>query len=168
MHKVWEREFNNNEIDWVKVYKNNTWGLTDRKLGEFKYKIICNILSNRSIVSKWNKDITDKCKYCNNVQNTKHLLYTCPRIQVIWAVIGNIIKLDIQYKHIVLGTISDTDLVKNRNNVIFYIAYSIYKYWIQSENGMLDFNTNCLLKFIKKRFARENNVRKRKNVPGNL
>ena len=86
MQKVWEREFNT-QINWNNVYTHSIWNILDKKLGEFKYKIISNILSNRGLISKWNKEITNKCTFCNQTQNTKHLLYDCPRVQNIWILI---------------------------------------------------------------------------------
>ena len=39
MEKSWERLLNLDNIDWAKVYENQVWDITDRKLGEFNYCI---------------------------------------------------------------------------------------------------------------------------------
>ncbi len=141
--------FNFESHQWHDIFYRNIWKLTDRKLAEFKYKILCNILANRNLISKWNKDITNKCPICHEIQNIRHLLYECPRILNVWGVIGGILKLDITYKHIVIGNLEKNEFVDNRNLLISYIAYSIYKYWIQSENKIINFNRDCILSFIK-------------------
>ncbi len=53
--------------------------------------------------------------------------------------ISRILQLDISYKHIVFGTLGDSDVIQARNLVINYIAFSIFKMWIQSENNVLNF-----------------------------
>ncbi len=127
MEGVWEREFQIEKTSWKKVYMSKIWKVVDRKLAEFNYKIICNILPNRSLISKWNKNITSRCPFCNEIQNTKHQLYECPRINNIWILIGSILNMDIRYKHVVIGNLEINDYVESRNLLIAYITYAIYK-----------------------------------------
>ncbi len=49
-----------------------------------------------------------------------------------------------------VGNLEENDFIYNRNLLITYISYSIYKHWIQSQNKIINFNTECLLQFIKK------------------
>ncbi len=58
--------------------------------------------------------------------------------------------MDIQYKHVVIGNLETSDYVEGRNLLISYIAYAIYKFWIQSENQKINFTTDCIASFIKK------------------
>lgn len=150
METTWERIFDNKEINWQQIYKQKIWDLTDKKLAEFNYKIMCNILYTRAKLSKFKNNITEECPHCNQPQNTRHLMFECQRVSNIWAIVGGILKLDIQYKHLIMGDIETGDFIKNRNLVINYIMYAIYKFWIMAENKKLDFNNNCLLEFIKK------------------
>ena len=149
MESTWENEFGLEKYMWKDIYKNQIW-ITDRKVGEFKYKIICNILSNKALISKWNKEINENCDFCGLKQTTKHLLYECPRVASIWDLVSDILKVKITYKHIVIGNLEENDFIYNRNLLITYISYSIYKHWIQSQNKKINFNTDCILKFIKK------------------
>ncbi len=41
------------------------------------------------------------------------------------------------------------DIAIYRNMTISYVAYSIYKFWVMSENKKVNYTQNCLLKFIK-------------------
>ncbi len=149
MEDVWQREFNIDYHMWPAIYKNQIW-ITDRKVGEFKYKILCNILSNKALISKWNKDITENCDFCGQKQTTKHMLYECPRVFNIWELISTLLKVKITYKHIVIGNIEDNSYIYNRNLLITYISYSIYKFWVLSQNNLANFKNDCLLSFIKK------------------
>ncbi len=150
MEHVWEREFNLENYNWEEIYKRNVWNLSDKKLSEFKYKILNNILSNRSMISKWNKNINNKCPICGINQTMKHLLFDCHRIQTVWNLISSILQVTIRYKHIVIGNREEVNLIKARNLLIFYISYSIYKFWVQSENNMVNFIEANIIEFIKK------------------
>ncbi len=149
MEDVWTREFNI-EINWQNMYMTRIWKQTDRKLAEFNYKIICNILSNRALISKWNRNINENCPFCGIKQTTRHLLYDCPRVQNLWTLVGSILKLDIKYKHIILGTLQLNETTITRNLVISYIAYGLYKFWVMSENQKVNFNQDSLHNFIRK------------------
>ncbi len=149
MESTWEKEFNIEKSMWKKIYQNQIW-IADKKVGEFKYKIICNILSNKALISKWNQNITENCDFCGLKHTTKHLLYECPRVSSIWDLVSDVLKLNVTYKHIVIGNVEENEFIYNRNLLITYISYSIYKHWIQSQNDIINFNTECLLQFIKK------------------
>ena len=82
--------------------------------------------------------------FCNEIQNTKHLLYECPRVNNIWILIGSILQVNIRYKHIVIGNEPTSDFVKNRNLLFSYIAYAIYKHWVQSENNKISNVCQCV------------------------
>ncbi len=77
------------------------------------------------------------------------MLYDCPRVFNLWTLIGSILKVNITFKHIVVGNIEDNDFIKNRNVLISYIAYAIYKFWVMSENGKTNFKRDCLVSFVK-------------------
>ncbi len=149
MEEVWEREFNI-DIKWQDIYMTKVWKITDKKLAEFNYKLICNIISTRSLISRWNRNISANCPFCGIKQTTKHLLYECPRVQNIWVLISTILKVNIKYKHIVIGNTPSSEGIIIRNLVISYVAYGIYKFWVLSENQKVNFTQDCPIKFIRK------------------
>ena len=153
MHKKWENEFTLENTDWKNIYKGRVWDLKDRKLAEFNYKLlnnINNIICTKSIISKWNSSVNSLCPLCDKQHTIKHLLYECEKINNIWAIIGNILKVDIKYKHIVIGNISDNEYVQARNLLISYCSYAIYKMWIMFENDKIDYRSICMRQFIAK------------------
>ncbi len=149
MEKTWERTFDM-DIEWQKVYQNQVYNVQERKLGEFNYKLICNIINTRTNISKWNKNVNANCQFCNNRQTVKHLLFECPRVENLWKLIGNILQVNIRYKHLVIGNVVENDFILNRNLVLSYIAYGVYKFWILAENNKLRFDNDSLADFIKK------------------
>ncbi len=148
MEHAWSRDFDM-EADWGQIYMNQVWKLTDKKLAEFNYKLLCNIICTRSLISKWNKNIHANCTHCGKKQSVKHLLFECDRCENIWALIGSILNVEIRYKHIVVGNRIESDYIRCRNLVISYITYAIFKFWIMSENGKINFN-EPLHEFIKR------------------
>ena len=80
---------------------------------------------------------------------TTALLFECPRVQNIWILIGSILKVNISYKHLIIGNTGDSEAINCRNLVISYITYAIYKHWIMSENKKINFNTCDMMNFIK-------------------
>ncbi len=149
MEKSWENSFYPN-INWKSVYRNQVWGIQEKKIGEFNYKLLCNILCTRSVISKWNKNINSKCQFCGDTQNVKHLIFDCPRVQNLWQAISTILQVNISYKHIIIGNVVSNDYIASRNLVISYITYGIYKFWILAENKKLKFDTESLHRFVKK------------------
>ncbi len=75
-----------------------------------------------------------------------------PKGKNLWVNISTIINLNIRYKHIILGNIftEENELVKSRNLLISYVAYSIYKFWVMSENEKINFTNDNLVVFVKK------------------
>ena len=79
MQDVWERDFKMTNPLWHLIYKDKIWDQKDLKLAEFNYKHLCNIIYTKHKISKWNKNMNDKCDFCGEIQNTKHLLFECPQ-----------------------------------------------------------------------------------------
>ena len=59
-----------------------------------------------------------------------HLLFYCKRLNNLWRVIGEKLKLSIQLKHIIFGLQIITDITYVHNLIIVITAFSIYKSWI--------------------------------------
>ncbi len=150
MQRKWELDFNIESTRWKHIYKDRIWDVKDKKLAEYHYKLISNILCTKSVISKWNKNMDSSCPLCRQRHTVKHLLYECEKIKHIWAIIGNILKVDISYKHLIIGDHANNDFIKARNLVISYCSYAIYKMWVMSENKKINLENTCILSFIKK------------------
>ncbi len=150
MEGVWEKEFSNNNINWKTIYTNQVWKITERKIGEFNYKLLCNILCTRDKIAKWNTNISKNCQYCNSEHSVKHLLFECPRVVNLWQIISAALKFNVKYHHIILGSPVTNDYIISRNLALSYLAYSIYKFWILAENGKVRYGTDSLQSFVRK------------------
>ena len=72
-------ELENMEVGkYIKIaFQNKIKYMDDRKLAEFNYKIINNILINKAYLSKWISETNAKCSFCNQKEEIIHLLYDC-------------------------------------------------------------------------------------------
>ena len=50
--------------------------MDDRKLAEFNYKLINNILINKAYLSKWISETNANCSFCNQKEDTIFIYYT--------------------------------------------------------------------------------------------
>ena len=108
-------------------------GILCKKLSEFNYKIIHNLVYTGCILSKWKFGISSKCVVCGENETVEHMLFECDRVKNVWKRVGEILKLDISWHHIVLGLdeINAKQINVTRNNIITIITYSIYALWVK-------------------------------------
>ena len=130
MQTKYKKEFNIAKSDWEKIYLNKVKLLQDKKIAEFNYMLLNNILSNNYFTSKINKNTTRMCKTCKEeIENSKHLILDCRNVQFIWKLVSNYVGFNIKWKHIVVGFFS----VRNETTVVLnlllsFVALKIYKY----------------------------------------
>ena len=131
MQSVFSREFNfeNTHSFWSKIYIFKVLNLKIPKLAEFNFKLLHNIIPNGIIVSKWNKEVGKNCQYCNESESTKHMLFECKRVKIIWKNISNVVNVNITWKQIICGfpMFVQTQRFMYINFVITATAYAIFK-----------------------------------------
>ena len=126
-----EKEFGlQRKISWTLIYTQKISNIIDKNVAEFNYKLLHNLLSNRYLASKWNREIDKKCTLCrNDIENNRHLIYECQNVSQIWHIVGIVLRFDVKWKHIIIGFYdeinSKTILL---NNIISFIGCRIYKY----------------------------------------
>ena len=115
-----------------------------QKISEFNYKVLHNLLVTGYILSKWNKNISPECLSCGVIDTPEHLLFQCNRVKTIWNKVGTLLKVDLSWKHIVIGLHEEAekDINTVRNNILSIIAYSIYISWVKCDDS------KCTYKFV--------------------
>ena len=74
--------------------------------------------------------------FCNQKEDTIHLLYDCSFNDHIWQIVDNCLQLNIAYKQVVLGyspKLKNVN-VSRINYSITLISYLICKYWLKLLN----------------------------------
>lgn len=77
--------------------------MIDKKLAEFRYKLLHNLLCCNEKLYKWKIRNSITCSDCSEIGSVKHMLLTCPKVQEVWKIVGATLQLKIQWKHLVIG-----------------------------------------------------------------
>ncbi len=133
MEHVWSKKFNciNNSSIWENIYKEKITKEKYTKFAEFNFKLLHNILPCGNIVSKWNRNVSKFCAYCNSIETIEHIYYECPRIKSLWYDIGLKLEMNIQMKHIVIGYHDNSIITYFRNRIFTIVLYTIYCRWVE-------------------------------------
>ena len=123
---MWKNMFSVEDHVLRKAYYNKVFILVDKKIAEFNFKVLQNILPCNSNLVKWRKAQSRLCRICNVDENLMHMLFSCKFANGIWRDFMEKTGVDLSLKDIVLGT--DSKLL---NSVISIISYSIFKQWTQ-------------------------------------
>ena len=126
---MWSKLFDINFQEYkAAIYSTKIRKTKDKQLAEFNYKLLNNLLNNNKSVSTWNKNVSSLCNFCQQQEDTKHLIFECKNVKDIWKITGDFLKSNINWKHIVIGYFLDeTRTTKILNHVISYVAYLIFK-----------------------------------------
>ena len=97
MKKCWNLKFKKNcqKIDWQNVYLRKGKLIPCKKIAEFNYKLLQNLLIMGYILSKWNKNISFTCIYCHENNTPEHLLFYCNHTKIIGEDISSALKLNV-------------------------------------------------------------------------
>ena len=108
-----------------KCYKNKILSVKDKKLAEFNYKLIHNILPCNKNLKKWNKVENSKCRICDVEESIVHLVLECQFAKGIWNDLSNKTGTNVNLIDIIIGQHSIT-----LNIIVSLISYAIFKEWV--------------------------------------
>ena len=142
----YSRLFKIEKDHWNLIYKAKI-SLNNRKLAEFNYKLINDILSNYSFLFKIKARNNPNCSFCNDTENSKHLLFDCISVKSIWFEVSAILNFDVKWRHIIFGFyLEENSKVVFYNTLLSFIAYRIYKYkmYCRIDNiNETEYNVKC-------------------------
>jgi hypothetical protein len=159
----WEKLFGiSSRINWKNIYCNKIKCMHDKKVAEFNYKLVNCILNNNLSVSKWNKDVSPVCEYCQTTEDCKHLLFDCEMTKFIWEKVERFFAFNINWKSLVLGFYHERNSkTKQLNNIISTVCYSIYRYKMSCRIKQEKLSQEHLRYFVKSSLSIENCVLKK-------
>ena len=129
--KIWkEIVIDCNKDMMIIAFTNKVKNIWDKKIAEFNYKVLHNILPCPANLKRWQKSNNDQCDVCNEVCDVNHLLITCKLARYSWQLLSKTFNIDRTVKELVLG-VNQSD---NSNFVISVISFILYKYWIVSHS----------------------------------
>jgi len=119
-------------MKWEYIYMRRVKGLPDKKLSEFIYKLLNNLIMCRKVLLKWKRSDTEECPLCGSTETIKHIYFDCNLMRVVWNKVGECLKLNITWEKVILGFTEDLVIHNLRNLVISLILYVRYKFWLKS------------------------------------
>lgn len=102
----------------------------DKRLSEFNYKLLNNILNCNSFQYKCKSRSNAKCEFCPcEKEDIKHLIFECLSVQRLWQKLNSILNFDVCWKHIIIFRKKKIkNCVFKYNYIIIYVSFVIYKY----------------------------------------
>ena len=124
------RTLNIERSSWTSIYSLKVKEIFDKKVAEFNFKLLNNLLCNNIFLRKIKKSESDLCQYCKAYsEDNEHLIFNCDNVNHIWKLASKILKFEIQWKHILIGFYFEKNQkIIYLNNIISTIATIIYKY----------------------------------------
>jgi hypothetical protein len=128
IEKMWQKEFVLciDTLMWKKIYIRTCTTMTDKKLCEFRFKLLHNLLICNSKLCKWNDTVSNVCYYCNDIETTKHQLFDCAVKKMIWNQVSSMLNVDLKWKNLVLGFDEGNVIGITRNVICSIIMYCLY------------------------------------------
>ena len=130
----WETKLNipNNSLNISDIMRRKVITVEDKKIAEFNYKVLNNILVNSYLLSKWKTEVSPNCELCGEHNDTLHMLYFCDLAQNVWAKLSRNKGTAIDASDVIFGRNSQFD--QHLNFLISIIAFNIYKFWLIAHN----------------------------------
>ena len=140
--KCWQKKFSVEifQSEWKDIYKSKVWKFPVKNIAEFNYKMLHKLVYGKYEISKWKKDVSPLCSYCNKIDSIEHMLFECSIVQTIWQRLGLLLKVNLKWKHVVLGFFIDGEVRTFRYVIISIVAYGIFKTKIIYEQKELQGN----------------------------
>lgn len=72
------------DFDWSNIFKSPFQCARETALQSFQYKILHRFIPCKYNLKKWNKEDSDECKWCNDIETIEHFIFSCPHIRIFW------------------------------------------------------------------------------------
>jgi len=137
IEKTWKKEFIIciDSVTWKEIYIRACSSMSDKKLCEFRFKLLHNLLICNSKLYKWKCTTSYSCNYCNEVETTRHQIYDCAEKHCFWQKVGETLNVSIKWKHLVLGFDDSNMIGRTRNLICSIIMYTMYLHCYKVKEG---------------------------------
>ena len=102
----------------------------DKRLSEFNYKLLNNILCSNLFLEKYKIRLNAKCDHCDQEsEDIMYLIYGCHNVDRVWKSLSQIFNFSVLWKHVIVGFYEESNSKTIFLNTInTYISYKIYKF----------------------------------------
>ena len=138
--------FKKNNVTFETVCKRKLVNMREIKLKEFNYKLMFNLIPCNKNLEKWKIIDSDICDVCKDVQTTKHLLFDCSYVRILWEIMELIVGSEIFYSDILCGF--DTEKSLFADYLCTICAFVIYKDFLLHSLNKRKRPFQCNLKYF--------------------
>ena len=128
----WAAHFENENLQWEKIYSNIYTSTIDTTMRNFQYKYLFRITPTNKRLFTQKISNSNLCDFCNmDIETIQHLFWECNHVQIFWNSLHNFInntylQLDITFQTISFGLYVETDEDTLKNYILFYAKYYIF------------------------------------------
>lgn len=129
---------------WSTIFKLPFKTVRETKIQSFQYKIINRIFPCNYYVSKFKKDISDKCEVCNDYVDTlEHYFFYCNSVKIFWNSFSRWFtcltneNINIEVKDVIFGFLENTTFNHVLNFCIYYAKWHLYRQKLQGKEIFL-------------------------------
>ena len=123
---------------WNKIFTFKIKNRIENKFGHFQYNLIYNLIPCKKNLYKWKINDSDKCCFCNCVEDYNHFFLTCEKNVHFWDTFRQCLYIltrtdfDISLEHIIFGYNIDKKNCTFVNFLLIIASFSVYKARIRS------------------------------------
>jgi hypothetical protein len=116
---------------WKAIYKSYS-GIKDTRMKAFQFKVLNNLIPCNLYLKRIGKSETDKCPYCNELDDIIHFLVECPETSSTWKQLerwwNGMTNQDIviEEKDIIMGTVNNQPKHDQLSQIILATKWQIY------------------------------------------
>ena len=142
IENYWSNLFPDRPI-WTKIYETRIKNQKIKKIADFHFKLLHQVLPSQEKLHRWKISNTDTCRFgCTINETYNHLFITCPRLLSLRIFIEDILKqlgydIKLSYKILIFGYKITYTAYEQINALLSHIFYAIYKYWINNNSNIL-------------------------------
>ena len=155
----WEEIYYFVDFDWEHLFCLPYTVARETKLQSLQYQIVNRYIPTQQFLQMCKKSDTDKCIFCNKIDDIEHYFYSCERVIPVWNNLSQLFskifetRIALHSPDIIFGipNVNNDDILKSLNFCILFGKYCIYKSKIQDKAV----NFNMYKKLLKDRLLSE-------------
>ena len=126
----WLDRFHPRSINFNDIYDTKVQKLVDKKVAEFNFKLLHNILPCNSKLHSWGFYSSTACVFCNQLETVDHILFECKDVVSVWYKLLPVCNMsDINVFEMIFGGKDATT-----NWLLSLIQQKIFKRWVLYHN----------------------------------
>ena len=126
----WLDRFNTRHINFKDTYYNKVKRLRDKKVAEFNFKLLHNILPCNSKLHSWGIHHSNTCAFCDQIETVDHILFSCKDVVHLWNKLLPLFNMNDLNIYEMIFECSDLTMTW----VLSLIQQKVFKRWVLYHN----------------------------------